>query len=417
MDELDRRREPQVVLARVAAEPRRRERQQRPQPLAAGLDQMRGHLGDARGVLARHAVADQRVDRAPCRPASAACSVSIGVVDARAGVHRCWLSTSTGAVTRLRAMREILRTTDPTVIAFSTALLRGEDIDCFVLDVHMSVLEGSHRHLAAPADGRRPRRLPRPRRPARQRRRRPDAGMSFAARGPDLRRLPRRPRSGSGSRAAATAPPPTRCCSRPSSRPAPGERVLDLGCGAGTAALCLAARVPGLELHGLELQPAYAELARRNAAANGLALAVHEGDLRRPPAALRAPRLRPGARQPAVPPGRPPPRAADPGPRRAPTARARRRSPTGSTPACAGSRPAGRLRWSTAPTRLGAILAGLAGPRRGGRDPADRTARRPAGRARFCCGRARAARAPLTLRPPLTLHEGSSHIRDGDALY
>ena len=40
-------------------------------------------------------------------------------------------------------MREILRTTDPTVIAFSTALLRGEGIDCFVLDVHMSVLEGS----------------------------------------------------------------------------------------------------------------------------------------------------------------------------------------------------------------------------------------------------------------------------------
>jgi hypothetical protein len=40
-------------------------------------------------------------------------------------------------------MREILRTNDPTVIAFSTALLRGEDIDCFVLDVHMSVLEGS----------------------------------------------------------------------------------------------------------------------------------------------------------------------------------------------------------------------------------------------------------------------------------
>lgn len=39
-------------------------------------------------------------------------------------------------------MKEILRTTDPTIIAFSTALLRAEDIDCFVLDVHMSVLEG-----------------------------------------------------------------------------------------------------------------------------------------------------------------------------------------------------------------------------------------------------------------------------------
>ena len=39
-------------------------------------------------------------------------------------------------------MKEILRTTDPTIIPFSTALLRAEDIDCFVMDVHMSVLEG-----------------------------------------------------------------------------------------------------------------------------------------------------------------------------------------------------------------------------------------------------------------------------------
>ena len=40
-------------------------------------------------------------------------------------------------------MRELLRTNDPTVIAFATALLQGEDIDCFAMDVHMSVLEGS----------------------------------------------------------------------------------------------------------------------------------------------------------------------------------------------------------------------------------------------------------------------------------
>ncbi len=40
-------------------------------------------------------------------------------------------------------MTELLRTTDPTVIAFAEALLRGEDIETFALDVHMSVLEGS----------------------------------------------------------------------------------------------------------------------------------------------------------------------------------------------------------------------------------------------------------------------------------
>lgn len=40
-------------------------------------------------------------------------------------------------------MKELLRTTDPTVIAFASALLEGEDIEVFTFDVHMSVLEGS----------------------------------------------------------------------------------------------------------------------------------------------------------------------------------------------------------------------------------------------------------------------------------
>lgn len=40
-------------------------------------------------------------------------------------------------------MKELLRSTDPTVIAFASALLSGEGIEVFELDVHMSVLEGS----------------------------------------------------------------------------------------------------------------------------------------------------------------------------------------------------------------------------------------------------------------------------------
>jgi len=40
-------------------------------------------------------------------------------------------------------MRELLRTNDPTIIAFATALLGGEGIECFVLDVNTSILEGS----------------------------------------------------------------------------------------------------------------------------------------------------------------------------------------------------------------------------------------------------------------------------------
>ncbi|MCC6007750.1 MAG: DUF2007 domain-containing protein [Rhodobacteraceae bacterium] len=40
-------------------------------------------------------------------------------------------------------MKEILRSTNPTDIAFAQALLSGEGIECFSFDVHMSVLEGS----------------------------------------------------------------------------------------------------------------------------------------------------------------------------------------------------------------------------------------------------------------------------------
>lgn len=40
-------------------------------------------------------------------------------------------------------MEELLKTNDPTIISFAEALLRAEDIDCFVFDVHTSILEGS----------------------------------------------------------------------------------------------------------------------------------------------------------------------------------------------------------------------------------------------------------------------------------
>jgi tRNA1(Val) A37 N6-methylase TrmN6 len=62
-----------------------------------------------------------------------------------------------------------------------------------------------------------------------------------------------------------------------------GERVLDLGCGVGAAALCLAARVPGLHLVGLELQPELAALAVRNAGVNAAELSVLQGDVASPP--------------------------------------------------------------------------------------------------------------------------------------
>jgi len=50
----------------------------------------------------------------------------------------------------------------------------------------------------------------------------------------------------------------------------PGETVLDVGSGVGTVALCLAARVPGADIVGMERDPRLVELARENAALNAL---------------------------------------------------------------------------------------------------------------------------------------------------
>ena len=39
-------------------------------------------------------------------------------------------------------MKQLLRTNNPADLAFARALLQGEGIDCFEMDVNMSVLEG-----------------------------------------------------------------------------------------------------------------------------------------------------------------------------------------------------------------------------------------------------------------------------------
>ncbi len=50
-----------------------------------------------------------------------------------------------------------------------------------------------------------------------------------------------------------------------------GDSVLDLGCGAGAAALCLLARAPGIRVTGLDLQIDLVRLAGENARRNGVA--------------------------------------------------------------------------------------------------------------------------------------------------
>lgn len=66
-----------------------------------------------------------------------------------------------------------------------------------------------------------------------------------------------------------------------------GQSVLELGCGVGVASLCLGVRVPGLLQAGIEVQPDYATLARRNAAEAGLPLEVVTADLSMLPPVMR----------------------------------------------------------------------------------------------------------------------------------
>jgi tRNA1(Val) A37 N6-methylase TrmN6 len=191
-----------------------------------------------------------------------------------------------------------------------------------------------------------------------------------------------------------------------------GEAVLELGLGAGAASLCLAVRVPGLTLAGLELQPAYAALARANASANGAALEVIEGDLAAMPAVLKARRFdhvlmnppyfdRAGG-TPAANPGRET-ALAEALPLAAwVEAAARRLRPGGLLTAVQRAERLPDL-LSACETRLGSIEVKPVAPREG----------RAAG---LVLLRARkGGRAAFRLHAPLVLHEGAGHERDGES--
>jgi tRNA1(Val) A37 N6-methylase TrmN6 len=189
-----------------------------------------------------------------------------------------------------------------------------------------------------------------------------------------------------------------------------GERVLELGCGAGAAVLCLLARVPGVTAHGLELQPDYADLARRNAAANALPLEVVAGDLAAMPGPLRAMTFDHVMANPPFHGGGSP--SPDPG---------RTTAHREATPltvwidaALRRLRPAGTLTMIHRVGRLGSILASLEGR-------AGATEVLPlAGREGFPAGRVlvrarKSVKAPLVLYPPFTLHAGRAHDGDRDS--
>jgi tRNA1(Val) A37 N6-methylase TrmN6 len=186
-----------------------------------------------------------------------------------------------------------------------------------------------------------------------------------------------------------------------------GDRVLELGCGAGVAALCLAARVPGLSVTGVERDAVAAGLARRNAGANRLPLRVVEADLAALPADLRAESFDHVMMNPPFFTGGTPSRCA-------PRAEARHEeTPLDLWLDCAVRRlvPGGQLTVMQAADRLPELMRGLDG-RMGSLSLRPLTGRegRPAGRVILIARKG--GRGAFVLHPPFVLHEGPAH--DGD---
>jgi tRNA1Val (adenine37-N6)-methyltransferase len=186
-----------------------------------------------------------------------------------------------------------------------------------------------------------------------------------------------------------------------------GDKVLDLGCGAGAAALCLGLRVSGLVLAGLELQPDYADLARRNAERNGIPVEVHTGDLARMPKELRRDFDHVIANPPYYPAGGSPSPVAG-------RARAMRMGTPLSDWVAAASRrlrPGGWLTLICGADGLPPMLSAL-GSKLGSTAVLPLAAREGRAALRVLVQARKGGRAPFRLLAPLVIHEGAAH--DGD---
>lgn len=191
-----------------------------------------------------------------------------------------------------------------------------------------------------------------------------------------------------------------------------GDTVLELGCGAGTAVLCLATRVPGVTLSALEVQTDYAALARANAATAGVALTVYEGDVAAPPTAFRTVRADHVMANPPFFVRADGTMAQDAG-RESGRGES---APLDSWVACAARRlrPGGMLTIIQRATRLGEIMGALEA--RFGAVEILPIAARAGRQAEHVIVRARTdRRTPLSLLPPLVLHPGAEHAEDGGA--
>ncbi len=191
----------------------------------------------------------------------------------------------------------------------------------------------------------------------------------------------------------------------------PGQAVLELGCGAGVASLCLAARVPGAVLTGVERDADYAALARANAVLNGVAMQVWQADLAQMPGDLRAQSfdhviMNPPYFATGTPSGD--------------AARADARHEQ--TPLAAWLdaglrrlRPGGQITIIHLAERLDSILAGLV-PRAGAVTILPIAARDGRDAGRVIVQARKGVRTPLRLLSPFVMHQGRAHERDAENL-
>ncbi|WP_420396044.1 tRNA1(Val) (adenine(37)-N6)-methyltransferase [Nioella sp.] len=188
----------------------------------------------------------------------------------------------------------------------------------------------------------------------------------------------------------------------------PGQSVLELGCGAGVASLCLSARVPGLTLTGVERQSEYADLARRNLGPNARIVTADLTDL---PANLKQDSFDHVIANPPYYPAGGGTSARDAGREAA----LREETPLEMWVEVAARRlaPKGWLTMIQAADRLPDMLASMA-PRLGSITLRPLAAREGRAAGRVLVKARKGGRAPFTLLPPLVLHSGPDHREDGD---
>jgi tRNA1Val (adenine37-N6)-methyltransferase len=191
----------------------------------------------------------------------------------------------------------------------------------------------------------------------------------------------------------------------------PGERVLELGCGVGVASLCLACRVEGLSVIGVERQADYADLAARNAREADLPVSIVTADIAKLPADLREmsfdhvianpPYFKAGSGTAASDAGREASFREDTDLSQwAGVARAR-------------LRPRGWLTMIQLAERLPDVLAVLGGFGSISVRPLQSRIGRPAGR--FLLRARKGGRAPFQLLAPILVHEHAAHTEDADS--